>query len=99
MLRGNRVEIDAFQVANIDGRHTVALRIDTFCIRMDAADRAEAMLDDLPVWERGFMQIITENTGKYLADVDIARILIRRHARRVQAGNHPCASGNSRKVR
>ena len=66
MLHGNRVEIDAFQAADIDRRHTVALRIDTFCIRMDVENRAEAMLDNmlLIVSRRVYWGVTTLNLSR-----------------------------------
>ena len=46
-------EIDVFETADIDGRHVVALRIGAFAIRVHAAHRAEAVLDDVLVEGEG----------------------------------------------
>jgi hypothetical protein len=58
VLNRNRFQIDIFQTANVDSRHTVALRINTFAKRMDAACIAKSMLDHMLVERVGTERLL-----------------------------------------
>ena len=47
MLHGNAREVERFDAPQIDRGHAHAVRVSAFAVRMDAAPRAEAVLDDM----------------------------------------------------
>src|SRR5688572_15580582 len=49
VVHRDRVQVDVLQAAHVDRGHRLALRVDALAERMDAAGRAEAVLDDVAV--------------------------------------------------
>jgi hypothetical protein len=49
VLNRDAFQVDSFEAANIDGAHSIALRIDAFSVRVNATRLAKAVFDDVLV--------------------------------------------------
>ena len=63
VLYRNSRKVNVFEAANIDGRHAITRRINTFAIWMNAAGRAEAVPDNVLVEGVG--------TGRFFRGVQV----------------------------
>ncbi len=63
-MYGHRREVNILKTANIDGGHCIALLIDAFSVGKDAADGAEAMLDNVLIEGVGASRIFGAKQAK-----------------------------------
>jgi len=67
MLHLNFFQVDSIETTNINCRHPIAFRIDTFAKRMDAAGRAKAMFNDMLVERVGADIVFRRNQAHLIA--------------------------------